>query len=138
MHQGSVRDFIASMGAPRVAPRRRHAEDERRDEAGGRGEREHARIQRQLQRHGVRGELRDEEPLPQCATATPAAAPMAASSRLSISSWRARRPRDAPSASRTPSWLRAVARASSRLAMLAQAISSTNPATAIRTSSGRE
>ena len=44
------------------APRRRHAEDERRDEAGGRGEREHARIQRQLQRHGVRGELRDEEP----------------------------------------------------------------------------
>ena len=44
------------------APRRRHAEDERRDEAGGRGEREHAPVQRQLQRHGVRGELRDEEP----------------------------------------------------------------------------
>ena len=66
--------------------------------------------------------------LPQCATATPAAAPMAASSRLSISSWRASRPRDAPSASRTlHSWPRAVARASSRLAMLAQAISSTSP-----------
>jgi hypothetical protein len=48
--------------AARRAPRRRHAEHECRDEAGNRREREHASVQRQLQRHGVRGELRDEEP----------------------------------------------------------------------------
>ena len=46
--------------------------------------------------------------------------------RLSVSSWRTSRPRDAPSAARTAiSRCRADARASSRLAMLAQAISRT-------------
>ena len=134
------RSFIASIGAPRVA---RHAGATPKTSAAMRPA---AAVNASMRASS--GSSRDtaseascatRSRLPQCATATPAAAPMAASSRLSISSWRASRPRDAPSASRTlHSWLRAVARASSRLAMLAQAISSTNPATAIRTSSGRE
>ena len=53
---------------------------------------------------------------------------MAASSRLSVSSWRSTRPRPAPSARRTLiSRCRCAPRASSRLAMLAQASSSTRP-----------
>ena len=55
---------------------------------------------------------------------------------LSTSSWRSRRMRDAPSAVRTAiSFCRAVARASSRLAMFAQAMSSTKPTAARRTRS---
>ncbi len=64
MHQGlRPRSFIASMGAPRVA---RHAGATPNTSAARRPaaavKAEHAQIQRQLQRHGVRGELRDEEP----------------------------------------------------------------------------
>ena len=70
--------------------------------------------------------------LPHCATSRPSAAPGSASSRHSASSWRARRWRDAPSASRAPSsWRRALARASSRLARFAHAISSTSTTTPI-------
>ena len=69
---------------------------------------------------------------PTARTAGRAAAPSAASSRLSVSSWRASRQREAPSARRTlSSCRRAVARASSRFAMLAQAISRTSATTAM-------
>jgi len=65
--------------------------------------------------------------LPRMASATPIAAPASARIRLSVRSWRTRRPREAPSAMRTLiSRRRIVARASIRLATLAQAISSTN------------
>ena len=57
----------------------------------------------------------------------PAAPPSSASSRLSVSSWRTRRPLPAPSATRTASSRpRLEALAITRLAMFAQAISSTN------------
>ena len=64
--------------------------------------------------------------MPTQASAMPSGAETAPSSRLSVSSWRMMRPRPAPRAARTDiSRARAVARASSRLATLAQAISST-------------
>ena len=60
--------------------------------------------------------------------------PMADSSTLSVSSWRTMRPRPAPMAERMAiSRERPVARASSRLATLAQAISSTQPTAPSRT-----
>ena len=63
-----------------------------------------------------------------CASATPSAAPLKASRPLSISNCRSRRAREAPSAMRMAiSRCRALARASIRLARLAQAISSTRP-----------
>jgi hypothetical protein len=69
--------------------------------------------------------------LPHHANSTPSAPPSPASSRLSVSNWRTRRDRPAPIARRTDSSrCRAAARASSRLATLAHAISSTSPTTA--------
>ena len=63
-------------------------------------------------------------------TAAPSTPPTAASTRLSVSNWRTTRPRPAPSAERIASSRdRAVARASSRLATLAQQMSSTKPTT---------
>ena len=60
------------------------------------------------------------------ASASPARQPRAAISSASVTSWRARRPRPAPSAARTASsWPRPAVRASSRFATLAQATSST-------------
>jgi hypothetical protein len=60
----------------------------------------------------------------------PAAPPARLSSRLSVNIWRARRPRPAPSAARiASSFRRAAARASMRLATLAQA-SATSASTA--------
>ena len=60
--------------------------------------------------------------------------PSEASSTLSVSNWRTSRARSAPIDSRTAiSCRRAVARASSRLATLAQAMSSTSPTMAIST-----
>ena len=68
--------------------------------------------------------------LPQKAKSTPTAPPSAASSTLSVNSCRIRRQRPAPTASRTLiSALRKAARASSRFATLAQAISSTSATT---------
>ena len=62
------------------------------------------------------------------ATRTPSAPPSRARSRLSVTSCRTRRSRPAPSAARSSSSrLLAYARASSRFARLAQAISSTEP-----------
>ena len=65
-------------------------------------------------------------PIPRAASAMPSGAETAPSTTLSVSSWRTIRPRPAPIAARTDiSRARAVARASSRLATLAQAMSST-------------
>ena len=73
------------------------------------------------------------------ATARPRTPPMSESSTLSTSSWRTSCPREAPSDSRTAiSRCRAKARAISRLATLAQAMSSTSPTMPISTSSGVE
>ena len=47
--------------AARRADRGRHAEDERRGDRDRRGEREHATVERQLEIHGIRGELRHQE-----------------------------------------------------------------------------
>ena len=69
---------------------------------------------------------------PHCANSRPSTVPQADSSALSASSCRAIRQRDAPSATRTlSSCRRALARASSRFAMLAHAISSTSATTAM-------
>jgi len=74
--------------------------------------------------------------LPQTANSKPPAAPNTESSRLSDISWRMTRRRAAPIAMRMEiSRWRAAARASSRLAILAQAISSTRPTTTIRVKS---
>ena len=63
------------------------------------------------------------------ASQPPMSAPASATSRLSAMSWRMRRRREAPIASRTAiSRSRALARASIRLARLPQAMSSTSPA----------
>ncbi len=64
----------------------------------------------------------------QLASTSPSAPPASDSIKFSVSNWRMMRPRPAPRAVRTAiSRLRPVARASSRFAMLAQAISSTHP-----------
>ncbi len=64
--------------------------------------------------------------MPHRVSNAPTRPPAKASSRLSVSNWRTRRVRPAPSATRTAiSWARRVPRASRMLAMLAQAISST-------------
>ncbi len=74
-----------------------------------------------------RGAIASSASMPQPPSTTPAMPPIAASSRLSVSSCRTSRPRPAPSATRTAtSRARAEARASSRLATLAHAINSTN------------
>ena len=66
--------------------------------------------------------------VPQRAITNPIMAPPSDSSTLSVNNWRTTRPRSAPSAARMAnSRLRAVARASSKLATLAQAMISTNP-----------
>lgn len=71
------------------------------------------------------------------ASQAPSSAPPTATSRLSVRSWRITRPRDAPKAKRTLiSRSRALARASSRLARLAQAISSTSPVAPSSSQSG--
>src|SRR5215813_5862474 len=68
--------------------------------------------------------------LPHMAKSTPTTPPRPASSTLSVNNCRINRPRPAPTASRTViSALREVARASNRLATLAQAISSTSATT---------
>ena len=66
--------------------------------------------------------------VPARAMMRPTASPPSASARLSVASWRSSRRFDAPSAPRTAiSRSRAVARASSRCATFAHAISRTNP-----------
>ena len=75
--------------------------------------------------------------LSQRASTAPATAPATASSTLSAMSWRTMRPREAPMARRTAiSRSRALARASIRLARLAQAMSSTSAVMPSRTHSG--
>ena len=75
--------------------------------------------------------------LPHVASSRPSAAPAPDSNRLSVSIWRAIRNREAPSAIRRPiSWRRALARASIRFAMLAQAMSSTSATVIMMAMSG--
>ena len=75
--------------------------------------------------------------LPHDASATPSAAPVPASTALSVNSCRTSRQRDAPSATRRlNSCRRAVPRAKRRLAMLAQAITSTSTTTTMIVRSG--
>ncbi len=75
---------------------------------------------------------------PYQATSSPAAPPSSASIRLSVSIWRASRPRPAPNAIRTPiSRSRAAARISRRLATLAQAMRSTTLTAPISSSNAR-
>ena len=70
---------------------------------------------------------------PAAGTPVMAAAPMAATSRLSVRSWRANRDRRAPSARRIPnSFCRLAARTRSKLATFAHAISNTTPQAPIR------
>ena len=77
--------------------------------------------------------------LAQTATSKPEAPPRAESSRLSTMSCRTMRLRPAPSANRIAiSFSRPIARASKRLATLAQAIRRTKPTSAINTHSGVE
>ena len=79
--------------------------------------------------HGVSRVLRKETRVREraCASKAPQAAPAAARTRLSARSWRMRRRRDAPRASRTAiSRWRTCARATIRLAMFAQAMRSTS------------
>jgi hypothetical protein len=73
------------------------------------------------------------------ASTSPAAPPITESTTLSVSSWRTSRPLPAPNATRTAtSRSRAAARASSRLATFAQAMSSTSPTAPLKTrSAGR-
>ena len=74
--------------------------------------------------------------MPTTPSTSPMAPPITESATLSVSSWRMIRPRPAPMAARSAtSRLRAVARTSSRLATLAQAISRTNATAALRMSS---
>ena len=77
-------------------------------------------------RGSARGQTASRALSPDADSTTPTAPAASASSVLSVSSWRTSRPRPAPRARRTASSRRrAVARASRRLAALAQAISST-------------
>ena len=70
----------------------------------------------------------DNQSFAACWTIKPSAPPHSASSRLSVSSCRTMRARDAPSARRTDtSWTRAAARASERLATLAHASRNSAP-----------
>ena len=71
------------------------------------------------------------------ASATPAAPPAVAMSRLSVKSWRISRVRFAPMARRTPiSRCRASPRATSKPARLAHAITKTKPTMLIKTNRG--
>ena len=74
--------------------------------------------------------------LPAMARNRPPSPPARLSSTLSVRSCRTTRPRPAPSAMRTAiSWVRRAARASSRLATLAQAINNSSPTAPSRVSS---
>ena len=123
-------------------PRRQQAEKQRGDRADGGAEKQHARIQRQVEPHRV-GLLRDHGHQPGSGRRPPRSHPqMPASSeisRLSVSSWRTSRARRAPSDTRSAiSPDRAAERASSRLAVLAQAISRMHTETPSRIHNGRE
>ncbi len=119
----------------RRAKRRDEAEHERGDERDRNRERQHASADRRAEVHREwrRRYERSEQPgRPVAHARCRRGRRRAARSRLSIRNCRTRRPRLAPIASRTAtSRLRPAARASSRPARFAQAISSTTPTTAI-------
>ena len=81
------------------------------------------------------GAIARSEPNPEPATAKPSVPPAKAINMLSVSSWRMRRTREAPIATRTAiSRPRELPRARNKLATLAHAISSTKPIAPSRTS----
>ena len=117
----------------------RQAKHEAGEERSGRGEEQDAIVAGNLQAEigDTSGDERDEQARAGGSESNLRRPPRAATSRLSASNWRIKRERGAPSARRTASsrW-RPLARASMRLAMLAQAISSTTPTIAIRRTRG--
>ena len=140
-------DDAASVGLERGVrldarrpPRRREAEREPGEHGDADAEPQHCAIEPEVEedRPTRRREKRDEQPLPHRATASPRSAPSVDSSKLSVSSCRMTRPRAAPSATRIAiSRRRTAARASSRFATFAQAISSTSPTITISATSAR-
>ena len=126
---GAVAQRLGEVEAQRLE-RGREAEEKRRRE------REHRREERACRRRsrsarapaGRRSPRDARTRMPAQASARPSAAPAAASTRLSVRSWRVSRPWPAPIEARTAiSRCRPSARESSRFATLAQAMSIRNP-----------
>ena len=113
----------------RRAQRRREPEDEAAHDAEDKREAEHAPIDRRLiEPRNVFGAHSAQQPQQTNATASPATAPVSDSIETFGEQLPDSRPRPAPSAARIASSLaRVVARASSRLATLPHAMSSTKP-----------
>ena len=120
--------------------RRRHAEEQRGRDRDADREQQHVPIDRQIQkdRTHLGRDLADHEAgWPTTRSRIPNAAPAPDSTTLSVNNCRTSRQRDAPSATRRlSSCRRAVARASRRLAMLAQAMISTSTTTTMIVRSG--
>ena len=124
------------VGAPRQ--RRQQAEQQAGEHRHAEGERQHDAVDRDFlgARREARGEGDEQVARPASRPAGRARRRRRASSVLSVSSWRAMRPRPAPSALRSASSRsRPITRASARLATFAATSSSTKPVTASSTSS---
>src|SRR5437588_168334 len=124
---------------PHGAQSGKNAEQKSRQHSERGGKAKHARVRRQVKEDIilVGRDVAHQQDRSHCATKMPSRAPAQETSRHSVKSWRTSRPRDAPSALRTAiSLLREAARASIRLARLAEAISNTSPTMPIRTASG--
>ena len=128
---GSTSRIDAGEIAAAAVQRRRQAADDARQRGHGEREHEHRHVERDLRfvRNRVRAARARESPAGRRTRARVPSAPAAsASSRLSVSSWRTRRARLAPSAARTViSRCRAVALDSSRFETFAQAINEQQP-----------
>ncbi len=114
------------------------AEQESGEYGDSHGEGQYTQVGRciELQRAAGLERKRTSRRLPHTANSKPPRAPSAESSRLSDMSWRMTRRRAAPMAMRMEiSRWRAAARASSRLAILAQEMTSTRPTTTINVKS---
>jgi len=110
----------------RGSQRRRQAEDHAREQAEDERERQNGRVQPDVREPGTR---LSSGPRLTYASHTPSAPATAATTRLSVSSWRTSRARPEPTAARIAiSRLRAPALARSRLATFAQPMSSMQPA----------
>ena len=128
-------DLLSGRGGidARAAHRRRQAEENPREQRHRGGEGEDPPVGMRIQRHRRSPVeiMRTSTRLPHHASGSASAPPIEASTRLSVRNCRTSRPRLAPNARRTAiSRRRPEARASSRLATLAQATSNTMPATA--------
>ena len=121
------------------AQRRQQAEQQAGDQASAAVKPSTRQSSARPTKSGLFGVLRNatRPRLSTCASAAPSSGARTASSRLSASSCRTSRQRDAPIASRTAiSRSRTLARASSRFARFAHAISSTRPVVASSSQSG--